>query len=74
MVGCGIVGDVTRVNVVIFNQVGGKARLTEVNRDNVVSGKPLEVCPQKPLYSAHEFNGHRGGEEGFKSMFGCWVF
>ena len=35
------------VNVVIFNKVGCKARLTEVNRDNAISGKPLEVCPQK---------------------------
>ncbi len=38
MVGCSIGGDVTRVNVVIFNEVGCKACLTEVNRDNVISG------------------------------------
>ncbi len=47
MVGCGVVGDVMHVNVVVFDKVGYKAHLTEVNRDNVVSGKPLKVCPQK---------------------------
>jgi hypothetical protein len=73
-VGCGVVGDVTPVNFVIFDEVGYKARLTEVNRDNVISGEPLEVCPQKPLHHAHEFNGHQSGEEGFEFMFGCWVF
>jgi hypothetical protein len=73
-VGCGVVGDVMRVNIVIFDKMGGKACLTVVNRDNVVSDEPLEVCPQKPLYSAHEFNSHQGGKEDFKFMFSCWVF
>ncbi len=74
MVGCGVMGDVTHVNFVICNEVGCKACSTEMNRDNVISGKPLEVCSQKPLHRAHEFNSHQGGEEGFEFMFGCWVF
>ena len=74
MVGCSVGGDFMRVKVVIFDEVGCKARLTEVNRDNVISGEPLEVCPRKPCHCAHEFNGHQGGEEGFKFIFGCWVF
>jgi hypothetical protein len=66
MVWCGVWGHVVSMGVVVFNKMGGKSCMVEVNGHNVIRDKPLKVCAKEPFDCPHEFNSNELGKKGFK--------
>jgi hypothetical protein len=65
--------NVASMNIVVFNEMSSKPGLAEMNRDNIIRGKPLEVCAKEPFRRSHKLNGNKRGKEGFKFAFNLGV-
>jgi hypothetical protein len=65
--------NVASMNIVVFDEMSSKPGLAEMNRDNIVCGKPLEVCAKEPFHCSHELNGNERGKEGFEFAFNLGI-
>jgi hypothetical protein len=70
----GIGSHITSVDVAVLDQMGSKSCLAEVNRNNVIRGKPLKVHPEEPFHHPHEFNGDELGKKGLTFLFDHRIF
>jgi hypothetical protein len=61
------------MNIVVFDKMSGKSGLTKANRDNVIHGKPFEVCSKEPFHHSQELDGNNRGKEGFKFAFNLGI-
>ncbi len=65
--------NVVSMNIVVIDEMSSKPGLAEMNRDNVICGKLLEVCTQESFHHYHELDGNKRGKEGFKFLFNLWI-
>jgi hypothetical protein len=72
-VGGRIRSDVSSVNIVVLDQVRGKACLIDVNGDVVGGQRPLKVSSEEPIHGPHELYRDKVREELLESAFDLGV-